>query len=451
MSEKGGGNLIDPRMARRRLKDMYLRPVSAALILVPALLSAGLVQCAGGGGSGGGPRGDDIECRSGQISVWGEAPIFTSIAASRDKAKEDACRKAVEKCIGEEIASATGVQDGQSIGNEIFTQARAICRNDQVLDENQYSLDTVKMLRVFVRFEVAPSDIRNSINTMRELIGNPKVMVMIREEYSLGSKVVQGFASTEGRASALIRDSLIQKGYTVLDSTSIARSISNEAAVADNPDLLSDALKDRAAAAGADVLIIGRIESTPQQISGLAGTDFRSYRAAGNIKVLTLWGYGRLMGEYSQSAPGAQVQASEAARMAVQNLTIGQGRSASSPGGFVDWLHRRLQDEWAQISRNNQIKMTIRGLDQREAGIFRDNLIESTAVKKVNEISFSGSEIVWDIYYAGRSFALADTLGFYADNPQMFSVLKLNCKRINVRNVSRGEIRLEFTGAGCAQ
>ncbi len=427
-----------------------------SLVLLILSIALGLAQCQGAGGGGGGNGGqsanaDGVECRSGQISVWGEAPIFTSIAASRDKAKEEACRTAVEKCIGEEIASATGVQDGQSIGNEIFTQARAICKNDQIIEEQQYNLDTIKMLRVFVRFQVAPSDIRNSINTMRELIGNPKVMVLIREEYTVGSKRVEGFASTEGRASALIRDSLIQKGYTVLDASAVVRSIANEAAVAANPELLSDAAKDRAADAGADVLIIGRIESTPQQISALSGTDFKSYRAAGTIKVLTLWGYGKVLGEYSQSAPGAQVQASEAARMAVQNLTIGQGRNASSPGGFVLWLHQRLQDEWAIISRNNQIKMTIRGLDQREAGLFRDNLIESTSVKKINEISFTGDQLVWDVYYPGRSFALADTLGFYADNPQMFSVLKQNCKRINVRRVTRGEIQLEFSGAGCAQ
>jgi len=421
---------------------------TGALALLLSASAAGLfAACAGGGGGSRGGALEGVECQNGQITTWGEAPVFASQAAARDKAKEDACRKAVEKCIGEEVSSASGVADGQSLLNEIYTQSKGICRRDQIVDEQTYDLDTVKMLKVFVRFEVSPAEIQRSINTAKELVGNPKVMVLIREEYNLPNKRVEGFASRQSKSASLLRDFLAQRGYTVLDPGPVARAIANEAFFAENPGELTDEIKDRAADAGADILIVGRVEANPQDISALAGSDFKSFRATGAVSIQTLWGYGRLLGEYSESAPGAHVTALTAAQKSVEAFTTGRDRGRVS--GLAAFVDRRLQEEWATITRNNQIKVTIQGLDQAEAGLFRDNLLESTAVKKVNEIEFSQDQIVWDVYYPGRAFALGDTLGFHSDNPAVFSVLKRNCKKIRVQNVRRGEMNLLFTGGGC--
>lgn len=408
-----------------------------------------LVVCGGGGSAQRSDRASDItanECRSGQIATMGEAPIFASQAAARDKAKEDACRKAVEKCIGEEVASESGVSDGQAIANEVFTKAKGICKNDQILDETTYKLDTVTMLRLQVRFTVKQADVRDTIDTMKELAGNPKVLVLIREEYNLPPKQVEGFASRNGKAASTLRDFLISKGYTVLDPGSIARGL-NEVDLAENPGSVPDELKDRAAQAGADVLIIGRIETNPQDISALAGSDFKSYRAEGNVSMIALWGYGQVLGEFSDSQPGAQVSKLSAARASVE--AFAKGRDKNKVEGLAGFVHKRLTNEWSLITRNNKIKLNISGIDQKEAGVFRDNLQEATAVKRVNPISADGENAVWDVTYPGRSFALADTLGFYGDNPQMFTALQFNCKKIKVDSVKRGEISISFYGGGC--
>ena len=154
-----------------------------------------------------------------------------------------------------------------------------------------------------------------------------------------------------------------------------------------------------------------------------------------------------MLGEFSESQPGAHVNQLSAARSAVENFT--RGRDEKNPGGLAKFMAKRLEEEWGNITRNNKIKMTIAGIDEKEAGVFRDNLIEATAVKRVNPISFDSSGAVWDVTYPGRSFALADTLGFYGDNPQMFSALRFNCKSMKVDSVKRGEINLRFVGGGC--
>jgi hypothetical protein len=166
------------------------------------------------------------ECLKGEITVYGEAPIFTSVSDARNKAKEDACRKAVEKCIGSQVASYTQVADGQSITNEIFSEAKGVCKNDRVLDEQQYMLDTIKMLKLFVKFQVDRAEVQNQINLMQKLVGNPKIMVLIREEYIMpgNAKKVYDFASRDGVAASQIRNILINKGYDILDPGSIAIS-----------------------------------------------------------------------------------------------------------------------------------------------------------------------------------------------------------------------------------
>ncbi|MCB1323828.1 MAG: hypothetical protein H7A21_12390 [Spirochaetales bacterium] len=408
--------------------------------------AAALAMACGGGSSSRESRLVEAECRRGEITVFGEAPIYTSVGTAREKARTDACRRAVSTCIGSEVAQASGTMDAQSIGSEIFTQAQGICRNDEVVEEEQYNLDTIKMLRLFVRFTVDPSDISNRIDTMQNLVGNPKVMVLIREEWNLPSgRRVFGFSSSQGKAAPLVRDYLVSKGYTVLDPGQIARRIPNEDAVAQNPTLLAESIKDAAAEAGADVLIIGHIRTFPQQIATTG--PFKSCEVQGNVQAIALWGDGRVLAEYTEREAGAQVSDEGAAANGVTWWTV--GKDDRRPSGFAPWIHNRLSLEWGAMTRNNQIKMRIVGMDDVERGIFLDDLKEATNVRSIDEVSYSQQETVWDVRYPGRSFALADTIGFYGDNPNIFRALRENCKTIRVTRVKRGEIDLEFVGGGC--
>ncbi|MDH5655332.1 MAG: hypothetical protein OEZ34_05460 [Spirochaetia bacterium] len=398
--------------------------------------------------SGGSKKGGDFDvslCKSGKITVWGESPVFTSKAASRDKAKEDACRIAVQKCIGEEISAISNVSDGQSIGNEIFAQAKGICRNDQIVEEKEYMLDTVKMLRVFVRFQVDPAALQNRIDTMQKLVGNPKVIILIREEYNLprGGKRVEGFTSRNGMVSASLREYLVSKGYTVVDPKDAARGL-NEAQVAGNADNIPDKIKDKAMKAGADVLIVGKIEANPQKIEveAFKRSGLKSFKATGNLSILSLWGAGRVLGEYNQHNNGAQTTDLAAAQAAMKRYALGSDKS--KPAGAASFIHRKLSTEWAEQTRNNVIQMKIRGLPVKDAGTFRDDLQERTNVRQINEISSSTNEVVWEVVYPGRSFALADSIAFYGNNPKMFFVVRDTGKNINVTEVKRGLIRVQF-------
>lgn len=391
----------------------------------------------------------DAQCRRGEITVTGEAPIYTSIDTARMKARTDACRRAVEKCIGDEVAAASGVADGQSIGSEIFAKAQGICKNDEIVNEEQYTLDTVKMLKLFIRFRVSQAEVQDSIDTMKNLVGNPKVMVMIREEYNLSTgKRVAGFRSTQTKSPPLLVDFLRSRDYTILDSTGVAARINNEEQIATNPSALSASIKDMAAEAGADVLVIGQIQTFPQQISTTG--PFKSCEVQGNVKILALWGDGRVMAEYTDRGAGVQVSELGAALKGIEWFTVGK-RPEQNVEGLAAWVHRTMANEWAIMTRNNVIRITVNNIDDKEKGVLIDNLKHRTAVRSVDEISYSNGVAVLEAKYPGRAFALADTIGWYGDNPGVFSALRFNCKKISVTDVRRGEITLQLSPGTCGE
>ncbi len=389
-------------------------------------------------------------CEGGEITVWGEAPIFTSVSAAQATAKQDACRRAVEKCIGEQVASATGVSDGQSILNEIFTKAQGICKNDQLIKTENYNLDTIKMLKAFYRFKVKRSELSDQINLLQNLVGNPKVIVLIQEEYRLKKKRIEGFSSRNSLTAKLLREHLLSKGYSIIDSAKINKAyLKNQQQIAQQPQNIKNPLKDAAMQAGADVLIIGKVQAAKQDLSALQGTGLKSFRATGSISIMSLWGSGAVIGEYTDSKPGAQVTEYAAARTAIESFARGDNKKKRRKiGGLLAYVDKSLKRKWASLTRNNKIQVTIRSLSLGASGVFRDNLIEATAVKNIDEVQSSAKNIIWEITYPGRSFALANTLSFYGNNPRMFSVLKRKgCQgtHIKVEAVKRGSIDLSFS------
>lgn len=426
---------------------------SSTFLKITALIAASLlVACKSGSRSSGG---DDLntmaDCTDGKITVYGEAPIFTSMDASEGKAKEDACRTAVEKCIGAQVASISGVSNGQSIANEIFNKANGVCRNGRILEKNEYMLDTVKMLRLTMRYEVEPADLRSQIDQMQKLAGNPKVMILIREEYNIAGqgKRAEAFNSRNAIAAAALRDFLVRKDYSVIDSSAISLAGANEEMLADNPDQFPEDIKERAAKAGADVLIIGSLEANPQASIDLSDStmnlQMKSYKATGNITLMTLWGKGKVLGEFSVPAGGAQTTDLSAAQQAVKRFAVGSASDpVKQPGGIGKEIHRRLTDQWSEITRNNVIIVKVQGLDQGTAGAFRDDLKEKTSVRSVNPLNETATEQEWEVTYPGRSFALADTISRYRDNPRIFRSVKESGKKANVVSVTRGEIQVRF-------
>lgn len=148
---------------------------------------------------------------------------------------------------------------------------------------------------------------------------------------------------------------------------------------------------------------------------------------------------------FARPTGGAHTTDQGAASEAIRRFTIGSDRDPfKRPANIARDLKFRLSEKWSELSRNNKIYMIVNGLDQRHMAIFREDLTERTAARKVDEIEFSGNRARWEVTYPGRSFALADKLSFYANDPRMFVVVGRSGRQIHVDQVRRGEIHVSF-------
>lgn len=420
-----------------------------------------LFLTAGCGGARKGGLSTD-QCKSGQIIVQGESPVYGDMSMARGRAKEDACRIAVEKCIGVQISGYSAVQDAESVASEIYSQANAICSDDELISESTYPLEDIQMLKTKWKFQVSEVSLQSKIDTMLKVVGNPRIMILAREEYNIpGGQRVVGFASRNSVSAGILQEYLVQSGYTVVDPARANPGSLNESAIIQQlseqkygeTDSIGGAFndfKDRAAQAGADVLVIGRVTATKQNLSKIDRDAFdvglHSYQANGNFTIVALWGRGELMGQlFARPTGGAHTTDQGAASEAIRRFTIGSDRDPfRRPANIARDLKMRLSEKWSELSRNNKIYMQVSGLDQRHMAIFREDIAERTAARKVDEIEFSGNAAKWEVTYPGRSFALADRLSFYANDPRMFVAVARSGKRLSVDVVKRGEIHVSF-------
>lgn len=118
-----------------------------------------------------------------QVTVVGMAAILAGDqAAARDKAIEDAMRKAVEQAIGTAITSNTVVQNSQLVEDNILAWSAGYVSTYKIIREGRGPAESyeVQMLAT-----VDTGSLRNdgaALATMLEKMGNPRLMLLMDEK-----------------------------------------------------------------------------------------------------------------------------------------------------------------------------------------------------------------------------------------------------------------------------
>jgi hypothetical protein len=117
-----------------------------------------------------------------EITVLGTGAILANDqAAARDKAIDDAMRKAVQQALGTHIKSETLVENYQMVEDRILAWSSGYVTKYDILREGRGQYD---MYEVQMRALVNLSDLKNDDQALAELLQkeNPRVMVMIAEQ-----------------------------------------------------------------------------------------------------------------------------------------------------------------------------------------------------------------------------------------------------------------------------
>ncbi len=193
----------------------------------------------------------------------GVAALGSNIAVSRERALDDALRRAVEQAIGLQIAAETFSSQYRIINDTILAKSSGYVRQYRILSEGQRG----GLFRVKISAQVAVGNLRNDLQSMgllQVLAERPSLMVLLSEE------VVGRFGSAAGnnnfpaltrmdmgQTEATLVESFLQNGFRVVDRDTVKANLSRKKAL----HILNG--DNRAAAAvglqaGAQIVIVGR-------------------------------------------------------------------------------------------------------------------------------------------------------------------------------------------------
>ena len=186
------------------------------------------------------------------------AITYGDVAAARDRALDDAKRKAVENVLGTIIDSETRVQNYQMVDDRILSWTRGYIRDLQVLSEGKKA-DDVYEVRVLAT--VDQSDLKEDFTAVQHLIqsmGNPRVMFLI-DEQNIGESFdrYHYFEVNMTASETAMMNKFMEKNFQVVDPGVVRQNRERDAVMAAiNGD--AKAAASIAAAQDAEVVITGK-------------------------------------------------------------------------------------------------------------------------------------------------------------------------------------------------
>lgn len=329
----------------------------------------------------------------GVVAITGE-----NMAIFREKAIDDALRRAVEQAVGTMISSDTMTNNFQLVHDKILAQTSGYVKNYQIVKEGRVGQE----FRVTVMADVGRDNLQRTLEALgllHELKEKPKVMVIIEE------KVGGLFGTTAwenvGQAESTIMERLMAAGFNVVDPATVRANIPRDKALR----LLEGDPKAAAAAGlqyGAQVVITGRAFS--KNAGGrLLGTQMQSIQATLQARVIRA-DDGRVISSRSEQGTKAHIDEMQGGALAI--------KEASEK--LSDTLMNDILSSWKKevYGRSQEITLVISGLVSYRHLSAVKKFLESDlqGVKAVHQRSFTQGTAELLLDYGGKTSFVADEL-----------------------------------------
>lgn len=329
----------------------------------------------------------------GVVAITGE-----NMAIFREKAIDDALRRAVEQAVGTMISSDTMTNNFQVVHDKILAQTSGYVKNYQIVKEERLGPE----FRVTVMADVGRDNLQRTLEALgllHELKEKPKVMVIIEEK--VGGLFGTMAWENVGQAESTIMERLMAAGFTVVDPATVRANIPRDKALR-----LLEGDPNAAAAAGlqygAQVVITGRAFS--KNAGGrLLGTRMQSIQATLQARVVRA-DDGRVISSRSEQGTKAHIDEMQGGALAI--------REASEK--LSDALVNDILNSWKKevYGRSQEITLIISGLASYRHLSAVKKFLESDlqGVKAVHQRSFTHGMAELSLDYGGKTSFVADEL-----------------------------------------
>jgi len=332
------------------------------------------------------------------ITAEGVAAITGNVTIAREKAIDDALRRAVEQAVGTMISSDTMTNNFQVVHDKILAQTSGYVKSYQILKEEQVGQE----FRVAVIADVGRENLQGSLEALgllQVLKEKPKVMVIIEE------KVGGLFGTTAwenvGQAESTIMERLMAAGFNVVDPATVRANIPRDKALR----LLEGDPKSAATAGlqyGAQVVITGRAFS--KNAGGkLLGTQMQSIQATLQARVVRA-DDGRVISSRSEQGTKAHIDEMQGGALAI--------KEASEK--LSETVINDILSSWKKevYGRSQEITLVISGLVSYRHLAAVKKFLENDlqGVKAVHQRNFTQGTAELQLDYAGKTSLIADEL-----------------------------------------
>lgn len=335
---------------------------------------------------------------SDSVIAEGVANIGNDPAAARDKAIEDALRRAVDQAVGAIVESETLTENYQLISDRIYSHSSGYVQTYNVISETREG----NLLRVRVSADVKSADLQNDlagIGMLQRRMKYPRVMVMIAEDNLVSSSTFyQAYSVSNSQSEAAVNAKLKAKGFNVVDPGSVRKSMSaSEAKAAFGGDY--DTAGRVGTKLGAEIVIVGQATSI-RAANNIAGSDLLSMSSTINAKAVKA-GTGEIIAQASGQGTAAHINEVAALQQSL----------AKASDQIADQLIAGILESWQQdTSGSRNLVLEVQDISPAELENVKSALLKLRGVTDVLVRSFSGGLADVNIQAKTDAQDLADSI-----------------------------------------
>ncbi len=251
------------------------------------------------------------------VSVQGMAAIVNDdVAMARDKAINDAKRKAVEQVAGTRVSSQSISENFQLVSDRIYARASGYVKTYAI--DKEYKDEGVYYVKMTATVDA--DAVAENLDQLFKV--KPRVIVMISEQ-NVGAGNPAYWWGTKGFVSEMdiMQTSLIQQwqpaGFKFVDPGMLSGELSVGNAMS-GPNPSNSGVLRLSREADADVAIVGKVAVTDAG-PVMEGVKMHSYQAVGSLRVLNV-DTGEIITVADDQGTAAHIDGNQGGRLAIKAL-----------------------------------------------------------------------------------------------------------------------------------
>jgi hypothetical protein len=362
------------------------------------------------------------------VMAEGVAALHGHPAVARERALDDALRRAVEQAVGIQVSADTLTERYRVIHDKILAQTSGYIRTYRIISEKR----TNGLFRVKISAEVATGNLRNdlqSLGLLQVLAERPSLMVIMEEqvvcryETDIGDDPVR-LREDIGQSEASLIETFINNGFRVVDSKTVKAVLNRRQALlilnGDNRAASAAGLQ-----AGAQIVIVGKAmaKSAPANIRN---TNMQSVQATVQARAIR--------SDDAVVITARSVHRAKAHIDAMQGSAMALEAAGQELGNL---LGRDILNKWQEevYGRKREVTLAITGLGslsnlQAVSDYLKKNM---QGVKAVYQRSYVAGNAELMLDYSGKSSHVAAELALHKFAGFRLEPVSVTPNRLDVR------------------